>query len=80
MLGYKVLEDCNDDKNSTGESKVKAGNTHCNHTIIEKCISLFKKRRFHCNAMDFDIKDEKMKGLTMQKMFKPEIKTEEKTV
>ena len=82
MLAYKALEDSYDDKESTHDKKIKAENTRYNHTLIEKCVSLFKRRRSHRNAMDFDIKyinDERMKSI-MQKMCRPEIKKEEKAV
>ena len=49
-----------------------------NHTLIEKCVNLFCKRRSHCNAVDFDTKHcttEIMKNI-LSKMVKLEPKIE----
>ena len=83
MLAYKALEDsyCEDYKQK-GTKRALADQTRYNHTLIEKCVTLFCRKRTHCNVLDFDMKylqDEKMKQI-MVKMCKPEIKMEKKTV
>ena len=48
----------------TADTKQDKENVHYNHTLIEKCVGLFRKRRSHHNVMDFDmkyLKEEKMK-------------------
>ena len=76
MLACKALGDsCNTEDNSTDNKQVVPDNKHYNHTLIEKCVSLFRKTRSHCNVVDFDIKyikDERMKDI-MVKMHKPEV-------
>ena len=80
MLAYKALEDNYYEKETSTEIDVKVDSTCYNHTLIEKYVSLFKKRRAHCSVVDFDmkyLKDRRMKNI-MLKMYKPEIKKEEK--
>ena len=82
MLAYKALEDSYYEKENTTEIDVKVDTTRYNHTLIEKCVNLFKRRRVHRNVVDFDkkyLENERMKHI-MLKMHKPEIKKEEKTV
>ena len=79
MLAYKALEDCyNIDKKEEDSKPVLPSNAKYNHTLIEKCVSLFKRRRTHRNVIDFDSKylsDANLKNL-ISKMCKPEVKTE----
>ena len=79
MLAYKALEDCyNIDKDEEDSKPVLPSNAKYNHTLIEKCVSLFKRRRTHCNVIDFDSKylsDANLKNL-ISKVCKPEVKTE----
>lgn len=79
MLAYKALEDSytTSNQNKKEEKKIK-DSARYNHTLIEKCISLFRKRRSHRNNLDFDnkyLKDERVKSI-IQKMCKPEPKVE----
>ena len=58
--------------------QVLPSNAKYNHTLIEKCVSLFKRRRTHRNVIDFDSKylsDANLKNL-ISKMCKPEVKSE----
>ena len=79
MLAYKALEDCyNIEEDVKDKKKVIPSNAKYNHTLIEKCVSLFRRRRSHRNVMDFDaqyLSEERMKNL-ITKMCKPEIKKE----
>ena len=81
MLAYKALEDTyNDDFTPKNLDSSKSQKSHYNHTLIEKCVSLFRKRRLHRNIIDFDlqyVKDETMKHL-LSKICKPEIKKKKK--
>ena len=80
MLAYKALEDSyNMNKKEEEDSKMKLNSKHYNHTLIERCVSSFRKRRCHCNIMNFDRKylnGMMMKGIIL-KMCKPEIKRSE---
>ena len=78
MLAYKALEDTYSNDEKIPEKKEIKDSARYNHTLIEKCVSLFRKRRTHRNALEFDkkyLKKEAMKNL-MVKMCKPEIKME----
>ena len=56
MLAYKVLEDSyKSGDTQTEEKDIKVSATY-NLTLIEKCVGLFRQRRTHCSAMDFDLK------------------------
>ena len=79
MLAYKALEDCyNIDKDEEDSKPVLPSNAKYNHTLIKKCVSLFKRRRTHCNVIDFYSKylsGANLKNL-ISKMCKPEVQTE----
>ena len=70
MLAYKALEDVYDTKvEEKEEKKHLKTNARYNHTLIERCVSLFRKRRSHRSALDFDtkyLKDETMKNLIVK--------------
>ena len=54
MLAYKALEDSyNIDDKSTEKKQITADTKHYNHTLIKKCVDLFRRRRTHRNVMDF---------------------------
>ena len=56
MLAYKALEDTYNNEEDGTETKDSKATSRYNHTLIEKCVILFHKRRSHCNAVDFDAK------------------------
>ena len=60
------------------QKKDTKASSRYNHTLIEKCVSLFCKMIPHCNAVDFDrkyCKTEVMKNI-LSKMIKLEQKIE----
>ena len=78
MLAYKALEHTYQSGSNIECKKELKESVKYNHSLIEKCVNLFRKRRSHRNARDFDkkiLKDEVMKGFIV-KMCKPEIKCE----
>ena len=75
---YKALEDTYNNEEDGTETKDTKTTSRYNHTLIEKCVSLFCKRRSHCNPIDFDTKyckTEVMKNI-LSKMIKLEPKIE----
>ena len=63
MLAYKALEDTyNKDMKIEDKNEYKESVKY-NHTLIEKCVSLFRKRRSHRSARDFDEKYLKNEGM-----------------
>ena len=78
MIAYKALEDTYKEEEDDTEKKDTKATSRYNHTLIEKCVSLFCKRRSHCNPIDFDTKyckTEVMKNI-LSKMIKLEPKIE----
>ena len=51
----------NSTTNTTNSTIIKQEQKQITYSLIERCVGLFRKRRSHCNAQDFDtkyIKDE----------------------
>ena len=76
MLAYKVLAEAEHGQyqhTSTGTDATekqnednKANIVKVTHSLIEKCVSLFRRRRTHRNVIDFDgkyLKDTLLKNL-----------------
>lgn len=61
MLAYIALQkqqhqpsNNNNEHTNQGEHNQNDGDLKVTHTLIENCVGLFRKRRSHRNAMDFD--------------------------
>ena len=76
MLAYNTLKQTKDKESIHTElthvdtpdiiKQDKKMQVSISHSLIEKCVSLFKKRRTHRNAIDFDskyMKDELLKKI-----------------
>ena len=80
MLAYKALEEMHKTKQQNAKEEDCKGAVKYNHTLIERCVSLFRKRRTHRTVLAFDqkyLKNEVFKSLIV-KMCNPEVKKCEK--
>ncbi len=50
MLAYKAVEEQMEDADMDEESK----DVKMSHTLMEKCVNMFRKRKTHRNVVDFE--------------------------
>ena len=54
MIGYRALAKQMEEQEANVLEDTKEEKVEMSHALIERCVRLFRKRRSHRNAMDFD--------------------------
>ena len=64
MIGYRALAQQMEEQDRSIMEDAKVEKVEMSHALMEKCVKLFRKRRSHRNAMDFD--SEFIKGVLLK--------------
>jgi hypothetical protein len=64
MIGYRALAQQMEEQDRIIIEDTKVEKVEMSHALMEKCVKLFRKRRSHRNAMDFD--SEFIKGVLLK--------------
>jgi hypothetical protein len=55
MIGYRAIAKQMKEQEASVLEDTKEEKVEMSHTLMERCVKLYRKRRSHRNAMDFDL-------------------------